>query len=199
MDNVSDKAPANATEAAAINESLTETSKPEPVATPSGPCWPDVAEDHPLSKFQAQLPSIVSEAGYSEVYGITLEPPSSFHSKLIMQKFLRASANDLAKAKEQLLATLKWRKEFQPLKTKEGVYTQKRFDGLGFVTILEGVPESPNNKDVATFNIYGAVKDPKATFEDLDGYDFLQNQMLSAMQSAGGPRIESVALLKRSM
>jgi hypothetical protein len=34
---------------------------------------------------------------------------------------------------------------------------------------VEGVPESKNAKDIATFNIYGAVKDKKATFGDLEG------------------------------
>jgi hypothetical protein len=32
------------------------------------------------------------------------------------------------------------------------------------------VPESENKKDIVTFNIYGAVKDNKATFGDLDAY-----------------------------
>lgn len=38
------------------------------------------------------------------------------------------------------------------------------------MTELQSVPGSPNNKDVAVFNIYGAVKDMKKTFGDLDGY-----------------------------
>lgn len=135
------------------------------------PTWPALSPDHPLSKFAAQLPEILQEAGYNEVYGIQLRPDVPFHTKLILQKFLRANANDLAKAREQLVATLKWRKEFRPLEALEEVHSRKRFGGLGFVVEVEGVPESvtPNRRDVVTFNIYGAVKDNKATFGDLEG------------------------------
>lgn len=49
------------------------------------------------------------------------------------------------------------------------MFDESRFEGLGYVTELEGVPGSPNKKDVVTFNIYGAVKDTKRTFGDLDG------------------------------
>lgn len=169
-----------------VGESPTDTPQPTKAEISSDPSWPDLAQDHPLSKFQAELPNIISEAGYNEVYGVTLEPADSFHSKLIMQKFLRANVNDLNKAKEQLLATLRWRKEFQPLKTKGETFSQKCFGGLGYVTVLEGVPESINKQDVATFNIYGAVKDPKGTFEDLEVYGLQELRRLHARQSAGG-------------
>lgn len=33
--------------------------------------------------------------------------------------------------------------------------------------MLRGVPESENEKDVATFDIYGAVKDKKTIFGDV--------------------------------
>ena len=65
---------------------------------------------------------------------------------------------------------LKWRKEFKPLSTVNEAFSASRFGGLGYVAKLTGVPDSPNKSDVACFNIYGAVKDNKATFEDLDGF-----------------------------
>ncbi len=133
------------------------------------PSWPTLPEDHPLAKLAAQLPEILREADYAEVYGIALQPEAPFHTKLILQKFLRANQNDLTRAREQLLATLKWRKEFQPLKAVEEVFSQKRFGGLGYVCVVDGVLESVNERDVMTFNIYGAVKDNKATFGDLEG------------------------------
>ena len=139
-------------------------------STSSEPSWPELKDDHPLSKLLAELLQITKDADYNEVYGIELGPTKPFHTKLILQKFLRANSNDLGKAKEQLLATLKWRKEFQPLKAKEESFEMGRFAGLGYVTELESVPASTNKMDVATFNIYGAVKDNKAAFGDLDGY-----------------------------
>lgn len=76
----------------------------------------------------------------------------------------------MPKASEQLLAALQWRKDFQPLKVAQEVFDASRFAGLGYVKELQGVPDSVNVADVATFNIYGAVKDSKKTFGDLDGY-----------------------------
>lgn len=132
--------------------------------------WPTVNETHPISVFRSKLDDILTEAGYDEVYGIDLRGASQFHQNLILQKFLRANANNVDAARSQLLATLKWRKTFGALKTKEDAYSRKRFGGLGYVTTLTGVPESENDRDVATFNIYGAVKDNKTTFGDVDGF-----------------------------
>ncbi|KAF1842495.1 CRAL/TRIO domain-containing protein [Cucurbitaria berberidis CBS 394.84] len=140
--------------------------------TPSttGPTWPDTAPEHPLTKFYDVFETLVAEAAHNEVYGIELSKTSPFHTKLILQKFLRANQNDLEKAKQQLLDTLKWRKEFDPTKAASESFERRRFDGLGYVLEVEGVPESPNKTDVVTFNIYGAVKDNKATFGDLEGF-----------------------------
>jgi hypothetical protein len=146
------------------------TTVPEPKTEPqsTSPAWPDLAADHPLSKLSADLPAILEDAGYDEVYGLKLSDATSFHTKLILQKFLRANTNDLGKAKEQLLGTLKWRKEFQPLKAVEEQHSKDKFGGLGYVTVLSGVPGSSNEKDVVTFNIYGAVKDNQKTFGDIE-------------------------------
>jgi len=95
---------------------------------------------------------------------------SDFHKKLIVQKFLRANANDLEKARNQLLETLKWRKSFNALHAKDETFSRARFGGLGYVVKLKGVPESLNEQDFATFNIYGAVTDNGATFADLTGF-----------------------------
>jgi len=149
------------TAAPAVPETNTETQ-------PTGPVWPELTADHPLSKLSADLPAILEKAGYDEVYGLKLSDVTSFHTKLILQKFLRANANDLVKAKEQLLGTLKWRKEFEPLKAVEEEHSKDKFGGLGYVTVLSDVPGSSNEKDVVTFNIYGAVKDNKKTFGDIE-------------------------------
>jgi hypothetical protein len=140
-------------------------------ANPNDPVWPETPQDHPLTKFFTLLPSILDEAGHADVYGVTLSPTSPFTSKLILQKFLRANQGDLEKAKQQLLETLKWRKEFDPVKAAGETFEKSRFDGLGYVLEVEGVPDSTSvtGKDVVTFNIYGAVKDNKLTFGDLEG------------------------------
>lgn len=144
---------------------ITET-KDETAA--SGPVWPETGPDHPLTKFYDSLEGLVTEAGHTEVYGVELSKSNAFHTKLILQKFLRAQQNDLEKAKQQLLDTLKWRKTFNPTAAAGESFDPRRFQGLGYVLEVEGVPESPNKKDVVTFNIYGAVKDNKATFGDLE-------------------------------
>lgn len=141
-------------------------SKSEPAS--SGPTWPAIDDDHPISLLLKELPGILEESEYNEVYGIHLDASGPFHTKLILQKFLRGNANDVEKAKAQLAGALKWRKEFQPLKALEETFSREKFGGLGFVIELEDVPGSANKKDFATFNIYGAVKDKKKTFGDLD-------------------------------
>ena len=155
------------------------------------PEWPKLSADHPLSQLAEQIPAILKEADYDEVFGVHLQEDAPFHTKLILQKFLRANANDVPKAREQLLNTLKWRKEFQPLSTLQESFDRKRFEGLGYVVVLDKASEEDGNssKQVVTFNIYGAVKDNKATFEDLNGYDpshsafgFLIHSSLSTCQ-----------------
>jgi hypothetical protein len=132
--------------------------------------WPALDAGHPLSRFVQALPEILKSTGYNEVYGVALVPEGNFHTKLILQKFLRANQNDLEKAKEQLTKTLTWRKEYQPLKVKDEVFSSKKFGGLGYITKLSDVPGSENKTDVATFNIYGAVKDNKETFGDVEAF-----------------------------
>ncbi|KAJ4377663.1 Non-classical phosphatidylinositol transfer protein (PITP) [Neocucurbitaria cava] len=155
--------------AAAVTASAPKTTT-DPAPSANGPTWPETSPDHPLTKFFDLFETLVTEAGHNEVYGVELSKSNPFHTKLILQKFLRANQNDLEKAKLQLLETLKFRKEFDPVKAAGESFEQSRFGGLGYILEVEGVPESPNKKDIVTFNIYGAVKDNKATFGDLDGF-----------------------------
>ncbi|KAL5115768.1 Non-classical phosphatidylinositol transfer protein (PITP) [Pleosporales sp. CAS-2024a] len=136
----------------------------------AGLSWPETAPDHPLTKFYDVFEDVVKEAQYDEVFGVHLTKHDSFHTRLVLQKFLRANQNDVAKARQQLLDTLKWRKEFDPRKAAGETFDKTRFGGLGYVLEVKGVPDSKNAKDIATFNIYGAVQDKKATFGDLQGF-----------------------------
>ncbi len=91
-----------------------------------------------------------------------------FTTTLVLQKFLRANANDIDKAAEQLKNTLQWRKEFQPLKAaREETFDESKYGGLGYMTIIDR-KGAPGKKDIVTWNIYGAVKDIKKTFGDVD-------------------------------
>lgn len=90
-------------------------------------------------------------------------------TQVILQKFLRANANDVDRAAAQLEKALEWRKTYQPNIAADEIFDKARFSGLGYVVALTHVPGSPNAKDIAAFNIYGAVKDNKKTFGDLDG------------------------------
>lgn len=109
------------------------------------------------------IPLVIDKARYRQTAPHT--------TLIILQKFLRANVDDLDKAKEQLTASLKWRKEYQPLKVKDEVFDGDKFRQLGYVTKVQDASETKNEEDVATFNIYGAAaKDVKKTFGDTDAY-----------------------------
>jgi hypothetical protein len=166
---VTDKPESAATAPPAAEE---KASEPEVSAvakeSAAGPTWPEVGEDHPISLLLKELPALIESTGHNEVYGIQLDPAGPFHTKLILQKFLRANANDVEKAKEQLKGTLTWRKEFKPQDAVRETFPKDRFGGLGYIILLEGVPGSENKTDVCTFNIYGAVKNNQQTFGNID-------------------------------
>ena len=137
-----------------------------------GPQFPELTSDHPLSKLLQRLPSILESARYAEVYGVDISNPNSGHTKNILQKFLRANSNDVAKAEEQLLGTLKWRREFNPLAALEEVHSRNKFYGLGYVTTLKSDGDLATQRDiVVSWNIYGAVESNEVTFGDVDRYN----------------------------
>jgi hypothetical protein len=134
----------------------------------NGLAWPELSDDHVLSKFLIKLPEILTATSHNEVYGVTLKATSAgstpdFHTLLILQKFLRANQNDLPKAEEQLTKTLKWRKEFDPTKAAIEVFKKDKFNGLGYITVVPA-KDKQSSQVVTTWNIYGAVKDYEKTF-----------------------------------
>jgi len=139
--------------------------------------WANLPPEHNLAKFAAQLPTILDAVGYNEMYGVELiaqregsaTPPHS--TLLILQKLLRANADDLAAAQNQLTAALQWRKDYHPLKAKDELFDSSKFGGLGFVSRIHNAPATKNGSDVVTYNIYGAAtKDTKKTFGNLDEF-----------------------------
>jgi phosphatidylinositol transfer protein SFH5 len=142
-----------------------------PTESSSGPTWPELEDDHPLAKLLAKLPELLKTSEHDEVYGVTLKTKTDsgkpdFHTLLILQKFLRANQNDLDKAVDQLLKTLEWRKEFNPIKAVNETFSKDKFAGLGYVT--ESSAEEKLTKQIVTWNIYGAVKDYEKTFVPLE-------------------------------
>lgn len=134
----------------------------------SGPVWPTLEENHPLAKFQARLPELLAAAEHAQIWGITLSAatPIPFHTTLILQKFLRANYNDVDKAYKQLLDTLKWRRKENPEGAVEEIFSEVKYDGLGYITKIK---TKEGDEKVVTWNIYGACKDTRSTFGDLDG------------------------------
>ncbi|KAF3932599.1 Patellin-4 [Dactylellina cionopaga] len=155
-------APAAKSEEANEAPAPTEPALPQLTNAQWGPVSPN------LATIYRKLPEIFEQGdGYTEVYGVTLsynaestEP--AFSTLLILQKFLRANSDNMDKAVEQLIATLKWRKEKKPLDSMAAVHDRSAFEGLGYVQVTE--------TDVLTWNIYGAVKDYQKTFGDLERF-----------------------------
>lgn len=114
-----------------------------------------------LSKLFAELPSIISEAGCFEMWGVELTEDSHVPTTIVLEKFLRANNKDVAKAKAQLVEALKWRKSMQPAQLlADFQFDPAKFGGVGYVTTY--------GKEIVTWNIYGAVKDNKATFGNVE-------------------------------
>ena len=132
----------------------------------SGLSWPALDKLHPLSQFQARLPELLKTAGHDHIWGITLsaDEPIPFHTTLVLQKFLRANCNNIEAAYTQLLETLKWRKAYNPMAACEEEFSETKFGGLGYVLKTQ----TKDGEKIVTYNIYGACKEPKRTFGDLD-------------------------------
>jgi hypothetical protein len=60
---------------------------------------------------------------------------------------------------------LEWRKKIQPGKLVSETFDKKKFGDLGFVTVHK---DEAGKDEVITWNIYGAVKDNKATFGNIE-------------------------------
>lgn len=116
---------------------------------------------------------------------------------MILQKFLRANEGQLAGAKAQLLAALKWRKSYNPLAAKDEVFSKAKFGGLGYVTkvrgALLGAQKSGNEEDVVVFNIYGAAaKNSKETFGDTDAYVVNCETLLGDLHRLTAPQVRTL-------
>ncbi|KAF3006273.1 Non-classical phosphatidylinositol transfer protein (PITP) [Neopestalotiopsis sp. 37M] len=156
----SDKA-AEPVAAAAATPATTEKAAEEKPEAP-------VAQETTATPLQ-QLWATAKTNGHPEIWGVTLaDPDTHVPSQIVFQKFLNANDGDVAKAKDQLTKTLEWRAKEKPLDSLTKKFSKEKFDGLGYVTSYGG--ETPETKEVFTWNVYGATKSMETTFGNVDEF-----------------------------
>lgn len=147
---------------ATITPTTVEETKPED-QKPEQPAY--LTNVPSLSEFFNRLPSIVSKAGHSEMWGVPLKDSEDIPTVNVLIKFLRANEGILDAAEDQLRKALEWRRDTKPLELVEsGRYSASKYGGLGYLTTYE----QDGRPLVFTWNIYGAVKDVHSTFGDCD-------------------------------
>lgn len=117
------------------------------------------------SPYEKAVIEAFEESGYQEIYSLNFSKDPKQWKKAhinILNKFLTANDGDVPKAKQQLEKTLRWRKEFQPLKAMNEKH-DPLYDKLGVIT------QAPSKK-IVVWNLYGAVKDPGEVFAKVDAF-----------------------------
>lgn len=149
----------------------------KPIAAHTEPVASSVTDENapatastPLAELFKELPDIIKEADNSEMWGVTLADESHVPTTIVLEKFLRANTKDVSKAKAQLIEALTWRKRMSPSALLETEYDSAKFGDLGYVTTYQAA--NGKGKEIITWNIYGAVKDIKATFGDVQECGF---------------------------
>lgn len=138
-------------------------SNPTEVAPPK----PEFLVTNPaLSQFFDRLPSILENAGYTEMWGVTLKDSSDPPTANVMIKFLRANDGIVKQAEVQLTKALEWRKKFDPLALAEKAhFSSTKFGGLGYITTYQ---DPKFGEVIFTWNIYGFVKSIDQTFGNFE-------------------------------
>lgn len=176
------------TETAPAPQPVEKISEAEPVAPPAP--TPDVVEGpepenkltssftdeewKALKEFRTQLPQIFTEAYNPEkpdtkaapitIWGVTIDPYApnkDARVSVILMKFLRARNLNVKEAHTMLVATLRWRDEFNVDALMDEKFPEELFGNLGFVSghDKEGRP--------VNYNLYGGHIDIKAVFSDV--------------------------------
>ncbi|RBQ82032.1 hypothetical protein FVER14953_20418 [Fusarium verticillioides] len=119
----------------------------------------------PLTKLNARLEDIFTKTLHKEMWGVQLTNIDHVPTKVVLQKFLRANNDDPVAAEKQLTQALEWRKKMNPTALVTQTFDRSKFGDLGYITVHKG----ENGKEtIITWNIYGAVKDNKATFGNVE-------------------------------
>ncbi len=121
---------------------------------------------------QSELPSLFAKAYPDKspaptsitLWGVELSTTPNAKASVILAKFLRARSLNVQQAADMLVATLKWRDEFKIDEIMQEKFDPEVFGKLGVVygKDKEGHP--------VTYNLYGAVKDLKAVFGDVQKF-----------------------------
>lgn len=156
--------PAKEEEAAKDTPVVSEPEATQPdEAKPEQPTY--LTEIPGLAQLFEQLPKILSDTGYNEMWGVQLKDSEDVPTVNILIKFLRANEGNVLGAQDQLRKALEWRKKTDPIALVEsGRYSSTKYGGLGYLTTFE----HDGRPLVFTWNIYGAVKDVNSTFGDSD-------------------------------
>ncbi|KAF5649547.1 phospholipid transporter [Fusarium sp. NRRL 25303] len=142
----------------------TEQDKTVPAAVPGeNPATPET----PLTKLNARLEDIFTKTLHKEMWGVQLTNIDHVPTKVVLQKFLRANNDDPVAAEKQLTQALEWRKKMNPTALVTQTFDKSKFGDLGYVTVHKG---ENGNETIITWNIYGAVKDNKATFGNVEEF-----------------------------
>ncbi|KAJ5005851.1 Phosphatidylinositol transfer protein sfh5 [Colletotrichum sp. SAR 10_66] len=160
-----DAAPAPAAQA---TETKPEEKKEEKPAAAAAAEKPAEEKKTSLASLFEKLPGILEAAKHKEMWGVQLSDNTHVPTTVVLQKFLRANDDDVAKAADQLQKALEWRRDTNPGKLLDDVsFDKKKFDELGYVTTHK---DGEGKEIIITWNIYGAVKDKQATFGNVDEF-----------------------------
>ncbi|KAN0079178.1 CRAL-TRIO domain containing protein [Elaphomyces granulatus] len=153
--------------------------EPATATDKANPAQPNPAEAEPpkpeflaknpaLSQFFDCLPTILENAGYAEIWGVSLKDSSDPPTANVMIKFLRANDGVVKQAEVQLTKALEWRKKFDPLALVEKArFSSTKFGGLGYITTYK---DPKSGEVIFTWNIYGSVKSVDQTFGDVEEF-----------------------------
>ncbi|TFY80038.1 hypothetical protein EWM64_g3974 [Hericium alpestre] len=174
--------PAPAPKAAAETEAKP-TETPAPTATKKEEEEPQNAltkkfteqEWEALKEFRKELPEIFASAYDSkadakttaiQLWGVTIDPNGAKDARasVILMKWLRARNLNVAEAKTMMIATLRWRDEFKVDEALKEEFPEEVFGRIGHV-----FGKDKNGRPI-TYNLYGANKDIKAVFGDVQRF-----------------------------
>lgn len=129
-----------------------------------------------LHEFRKELPSLLQEA-YSEkenagrlpfkIWGLEIDPTkpnADPRTSVVLMKFLRARNLSVSSARDMLVATLRWREEFNVDAALKEEFPEEVFGKVGRV-----YGKDKGGRPVV-YNIYGGNKDLKAVFGDVQRF-----------------------------
>lgn len=129
-----------------------------------------------LDQLVDKIPEILKKLKnpeYDEIFGYRINVSGEPYVKdeirdEILLKFLIANEYDVNTTVAKLVDTLNWRAEFSPLSAAFNEKFPKELNNLGVITNFSGVSD---NYSIATWNLYGNMKNPKVLFDKFGGTD----------------------------